>query len=213
MELTAENPDPRQSATLLAETNRRARRRLEPYPPWLTATRAVLAPAGCGAIWLAVRGQQPYRGPSVALAVSVVLAFVVVNLVVTTAVARRATAGVSGRSRLRPAEIAVMAVAWIGVFATMGVLAGAGASRAFVYGLYPATVPLIVTGLAWAAIMAARSNRRGCAAGLAIAVVGALGLLAGPAGAWLVAGAGVGVVLLTIAVARVWGQHHSTVWP
>jgi hypothetical protein len=211
MEPTPDTLDPRQAATLLGTTNQQARRRLEPYPPWLTATRAALALAGSGAIWLAVRGQHPYRGPSVALAVLVVLAFVAVNFAVTMAVARHATAGVSGRSRLRPAEIAVMTVAWIGVYAAMGVLAGTGASRAFVYGLYPTTVPLIVVGLAWAAIMAARASWRRCGTGLAIAVVGAVGLLAGPVGAWAVAGVGVCVVLLAIAVTRAWQQHRGTV--
>ena len=72
--------------------------------------------------------------------------------------ARRATAGVSGRSRLRPAEITVMAAAWLGVFAVMGALAGAGVSKAVVYGTYPATVPLMAAGLAWAGIMAARAS-------------------------------------------------------
>lgn len=211
MEPTPGTLDPQQAAALLGETNRQARRRLEPYPPWLTATRGLLVLAGSGAIWLAVRGQHPYRGPSVALAVPVVVAFVVVNFVVTLAVARRATAGVSGRSRLHPAEIAVMTVAWIGVYVVMGALAGAGAGDAFVYGLYPATVPLIVVGLAWAAIMAARANWRRSGAGLAVAVVGAVGLLAGPVGAWAVAGVGVCVVLLTIAAARAWQQHHGLV--
>jgi len=73
---------------------------------------------------------------------------------------------VSGRSRLRRAEITVMAVAWVAVFVVMGALAGAGVSRAIVYGLYPVTVPLMVAGLAWAGIMAARANWRACGTAL-----------------------------------------------
>jgi len=184
-----------------------------PYPPWLTATRAVLVLAGCGALWLAVHGQHPYRGPGVALAVLVVAAFVVVNFGITLAVARRATAGVIGRSRLHPAEIAVMTVAWVGVYVAMGVLAGNGAGDAFVYGVYPTTVPLIVVGLVWAAIMAIRADWRRFGAGLAVAIVGAAGLLAGPVDAWAVAGVGVCVVLLAIAATRAWHQHHGTVHP
>jgi hypothetical protein len=211
MDPTPDTLDPRQAATLLSATNQLAQRRLEPYPPWLTATRAILALAGTGTIWLAVRDQHPYRGPSVDLAVSVVIAFVVVNFGVTVAVARRATAGVTGRSRLHPAEVAVMVVAWIGVYVAMGVLAGTGASRAFVYGLYPATVPLIVVGLAWAAIMAVRAQWRRCGTGLAVALVGVVGLFAGAAGAWAVAGAGVCVILLATAAIRVRQQHRDTV--
>ena len=104
-----------------------------------------------------------------------------------------------------------MAVAWVAVFAVMGALAGAGASRAIVYGLYPTTVPLIVAGLAWAAIMAARANRRACGTGLAVAAVGA----AGPSGAWAwaVAGAGLCAVLLGTAAGIAWRQRRSVVRP
>ena len=153
--------DPRQAAAMLDQTTQQARHQVEPYPPWMLVIRAVTVLAACGAVWLSVRGQHPYQGPAAAVTIPVVLAFVVVNFGATVAVARHATAGVSGRSRLRRAEIAVMAATWAGVFAVMGALAGAGASRAIVYGLYPATVPLIVAGLAWAGMMAARERSRG----------------------------------------------------
>lgn len=67
------------------------------------------------------------------------------------AATKRATAGVRGKSRARPAEIAVLAVAWAAVYVFMGALYHAGASHAIVYGLYPATAPLIIVGVAGAA--------------------------------------------------------------
>jgi len=207
------NFDPQQAAALLDQTTQQARRQVEPSPPWMLVIRAVIVLAACGAVWLSVRGQHPYKGPAAAVAIPVVLAFVVVNFGATVAVAKRATAGVSGRSRLRRAEIAVMAVAWAGVFVVMGALAGAGVSRAVVYGLYPATVPLIVAGLAWAGIMAARANWRACGTGLAVAAVGAVGAFAGPAGAWAVAGVGLCAVLLGLAAARLWQQRRSVIRP
>jgi hypothetical protein len=204
--------DPRQAAALLGQTTQQAQRKLEPSPPWLLALRALGVLAVCGAVWLSVRGQHPHKGPT-AVVLPVLLAFVVLNFGATVAVARRATAGVSGRSRLRRAEIAVMAAAWIGVFAAMGALAGAGVSHAYVYGQYPATVPLIVAGLAWAGIMAARANWRSCGAGLAVAVVGAVGTFAGPAGAWAVAGVGLCAALLGSAAVIAWRQRRSVVRP
>jgi hypothetical protein len=194
---------PREAVELLEQTKRQAHRRFEPYPPWLLVIRAVMVLAACGAVWLSVRGQHPYKGPTVS-AIVVVYAFVVLHSGVTFAAAKRATAGVSGRSRLRRAEIIVMTVAWAGVFVVMGALAGAGVSNAVVYGLYPATVPLIVAGLAWAGIMAARKAWRRCGSGLAVAVVGAVGVFAGPAGAWAVAGVGLCVTLVGSAVATTW---------
>ncbi len=201
------NFDPQQAAALLDQTTQQARRQLEPSPPWLLVIRAVMVLAACGAVWLSVRGQHPYKGPAGAAILAIVFTFVVVNFGATVAVARRATAGVSGRSRLRPAEITVMAVAWVAVFVVMGALAGAGVSHAIVYGIYLATVPLIVAGLAWAAIMAARAHWRACGTGLGVAAVGAVGLFAGPAGAWLIMGIGLCAVLLATAAALAWPQR------
>jgi hypothetical protein len=201
------NFDPRQAAALLGQTTQQARRKLEPSPPWLLATRAVMVLAACGAVWLSVRGQHPYRGPTAA-DIPVLVAFIVINFGATVAVRERATAGVRGRSRLRPAEITVLALAWAAAAVVMAALAAAGVS----YSLYPTTV-LIVPGLAWAAIMAARAGWRACGTGLAVAAVGAIGALAGPAGAWAVAGVGLCAVLLGNAAAVAWRQRRSVARP
>jgi hypothetical protein len=169
------NFDPRQAAALLGQTTQQARRKLEPSPPWLLATRAVMVLAACGAVWLSVRGQHPYRGPTAA-DIPVLVAFIVINFAATVAVRERAIAGVRGRSRLRPAEITILA-------------------------------------LAWAAIMAARAGWRSCGTGLAVAAVGAIGALAGPAGAWAVAGVGLCAVLLGNAAAVAWRQRRSVARP
>ena len=151
--------------------------------------------AACGAIWLSVRGQHPYRGPTAA-DIPILVAFVVLNFTATVAVRRRATAGLVGRSRFSPAEVTVAALAWIGAAGLMAGLAAAGVS----YSEYPTTV-LLIPGLAWAATMAARAAWRQCAQGLAVAAVGAIGEFAGPSGAWAVAGVGLCAVLLGTAVA------------
>jgi hypothetical protein len=148
-----------------------------------------------------VRGQHPYRGPTTA-DIPVLVAFIVVNFTATVAVRRRAIAGVSGRSRLRPAEITVAVLAWVAAIVVLLALAAAGVK----YSAYPTTV-LIIPGLAWAAVMAARADWHNCATGLAVVVVGVAGLFASPAGAWAVAGAGLCVVLLGRAAAIAWRQR------
>jgi hypothetical protein len=193
--------DPQQAAALLEQTTQQARRKLQPTPPWLLVTRAVMVLAACGAVWLSVRGQHPYRGPTVA-DVPILVAFIIINFTATVAVAKRATTGLSGRSRLSRAEITVAALAWVAAAVVMAALAAAGVS----YGLYPTTV-LLVPGLAWAATMAARTDWRRCATGLAVAAVGAVGEFAGPAGAWAVAGVGLCLVLLGSAAAVAWRQR------
>ena len=206
------NFDPRQAAALLDQTTQQTRRHIEPAQPWLLTIRAVMVLAVLGACWLNVRGQHPYKGPTSSV-LPFVFVFVVVNFVATVTVRKRATAGVSGKSRLRRWEITVLTLAWIAVFAVIGVLAGTGVSPAIVYSLIPLTVPLILAGLAWAGINAARADWRSCGVGVGVAVVGAVGLFAGPAGAWAVVGVGLCLVLLGSAVAIVWQQRRSVVWP
>jgi hypothetical protein len=197
--------DPQQAAALLDQTTRQARRQLEPSPPWLLTLRAIGVLAALGTVWLSVRGQHPYQHPTAAV-IPVVVTFGLLNLVATVTVARRATAGVSGRTRPPWTVVAVIAVAWFGLFAVMGALAAAGVSDAIVYGLYPVAVPLIVFGLAWAGVMAVRADWRGCGTGLAVAVVGAVAVAVGPADAWLVAGVGLCATLLGRA-AMIWRER------
>jgi hypothetical protein len=206
------NFDPRQAAALLDQTTQETRRKLAPAQPWLLTIRAVMVLAVLGACWLNVRGQHPYKGPTASVTPFVVM-FVIVNFAATVTVRKRATAGVSGKSRLRPWEIAVLTLAWIAAFAVIGALAGTGVSPAVVYSLIPLTVPLILAGLAWAGINAARADWRSCGDGAGVAVVGAVGLFAGPAGAWAVDGVGLFIVLLGSAAAIVWQQRRSVVWP
>ena len=204
------NFDPRQAAALLDQTTRQARRQFEPAQPWLLVVRGVAVLAVLGAVWLNVRGQHPYQYPTSAV-VPFVIAFAILNLIATLTVRRRATAGLTGRSRLRPAEIAVLTLIWVGVFVAMGVMIGAGVSDRIVYGLYPISAPLVLAGLAWAVISAIHADWRSCGTGLAVAVTGAVALAAGPAGAWLAAGIGLCVTLLGTAAVIVWGQRRSAV--
>jgi hypothetical protein len=195
------NFGPQQAAALLGQTTQQARRQLAPSPPWLLATRAVAVLAVCGAVWLSVRGQHPYKGPTAAV-IPVLVAFIVLNFGATVAVRERALAGVRGGTRLRPAEITIMVVAWACVPVLIWALAAAGVS----FALHPTTV-LIVPGLAWAAVMAVRAGWRSCGTGLAVAAVGVVGAFAGPVGAWAVAGVGLCAVLLGKAAAIAWQRR------
>lgn len=191
---------PEQAAALLDQVSRQARRKFQPSPPWLLATRAVMVLAALGAIWLSVRGQHPYRGPTAA-DIPVLVAFIVLNFAATVAVRSRATAGVSGRSRFSQGEITVLVLAFAATVVAMAGLGAAGVN----FATYPTSV-LVIPGLAWAVLTAARASWRGLAVGLAIVVTGIVGAFAGPAGAW-VAAVGLCIVLLGSAAATAWQQH------
>jgi len=196
--------DPREAAALLRQTRRRARRQFEPAQPWLLAIRAVLVLAALGTVWLSVRGQHPYQGPG-GSALLIVAAFVIINYTATVAVRRRATAGVSGKSRFSKAEIAILAAAWIAPYVVMAALGVTWDSQSG----YLLTVPLIVAGLTFAALMALRADWLSCGTGLAVAVTGAAGAAAGQAGAWAVTGAGLCLTLLGSAAVITWQLHRA----
>ena len=193
--------DPRQAAALLDQTTQQARRKFQPSPPWLLATRAVLVLAALGAIWLSVRGQHPYRGPTAA-DIPVLIAFIVVNFAATVGVRRHATAGVRGRSRFSQGEITVLVLAFAAAVIAITGLGAAGVN----FATYPTSV-LVIPGLAWAVLMAARASWRGLATGLAIVVIGIVGAFAGPAGSWAVAAVGLCALLLGSAAAIAWRQR------
>jgi len=192
---------PEQAAALLDKTAQQARRKFQPTPPWLLATRAVMVLAALGAIWLSVRGQHPYRGPT-ATDVLVLVAFIVVNFAATVAVRRHATAGVTGRTRFSQGEIAVLVMAFCVTVVAMAGLAAGGVNVA----TYPTSV-LVLPGLAWTILMAVRASWRKFATGIAIVVIGIAGAFAGPAGAWAVAAVGLCAVLLGSAAAIAWLQR------
>ena len=110
--------DPREAATLLEQARRHGATPVGTLPGVALRDQSGPGPLRGRRGWFSVRGQHPYQGPTGA-AILVLVPVLAINFVATLAVARRATAGVSGRSRLRPAEIAVMVVVWVGVFAVM----------------------------------------------------------------------------------------------
>ena len=195
------NFGPEQAAALLDQTTQRARRKFQPSPPWLLVTRAILVLAALGAIWLSVRGQYPYRGPTAA-DIPVLVGFIVVNFAATVAVRRHATAGISGRSRFSQGQIAVLATAFAAAIVAMVALGTAGVS----FATYPTSV-LVIPGLAWAVLMAARADWLGLATGLALVAIGIVGAFAGPAGAWAVAAVGLCLMLLGSAAVIAWQQR------
>ena len=204
--------DAAQAAALLDQTTQQTRRKIAPAQPWLLAIRAVAVLLVLGACWLNVRGQHPYSGPTSSV-LPYVFGFVILNFVATVGFRARATAGVTGKSRFRPAEIVVLALAWVAVLPLIAALHHAGVSNAAAYSLIPLTVPLIFAGLTFAAVEAARGEWHPFGVGLGVAVTGGVALLAGPVGSWAVAGAGLCLVLLGSAVAVIWGTSRSMVRP
>ena len=196
--------DPQAAAALLEQTTRQARRQFDPRPPLLLAAGAPVWLFAYGAAWWSVRDQHPYVGPSGA-ALGIIYTSVIVWAVAAGSAFQRAATGVGGRSkRRRQIEGAAFASAWIAVYVFMGALEHAGASKAIVYGIYPASAPLIFVGAAAAANAAAHEAWSRVLPLIALVGIACGAAYAGPRAAWLVAGAGVCVVLLALSGTQFW---------
>jgi hypothetical protein len=196
--------DPRQAATLLDQTTRRVRRQFDPHPPVLMLGAALVVLIAYGAIWLSVRNQHPYVGPSLA-ALAVLYGTVITWAVAVSLVQRRAVSGISGRSQMRRRrEGAAFGIAWAVVYVFQGALHHAGASHAITYGIYPATAPLIVLGSASATHQAAHENWEWAGFAAAAVVIGGLAAYAGPWSVWAVVGVALAILLLARGAVQVW---------
>ena len=93
----------RAAARLLAQTQADARRSLDFRAPWVSLVAAVVALASFGIVWLDVRTQHPFTGPSPA---SLVFFYALIALRIATVIYAyaRARTGVSGHSREGPAR-------------------------------------------------------------------------------------------------------------
>jgi hypothetical protein len=196
--------DPREAAALLEQTTRRAERQFEIRPPILTLAAAATVLVAYGAVWLSVRNQHPYSGPSGA-ALGVLYGTLALWVVVNVAVLRRALTGRS--SRQRRLEGIVFGAIWICVYIFQGALRHVDPNHAIAYGVYPAVAPLIVVGAAAAGYQAAREKRVEAGFAAAAVVLGALAPFAGPADVWGVIGVGLCGLLLVGAAAQLWQRR------
>ena len=201
--------DPREAARLLAQTKREARRQFDLSPPWVTAFGGAVILIAYGALWLSVRDQHPYTGPSVGV-IALVYAALVVSMAVSARVYRRATAGVRGPAvRQQQLEgVAILMSFILGSPVLQGALKHYGASNAIVYGVIPAAAPLIIVGTTVLGIAASKADWPQFGAALAVVIAGVVAAFAGPSGAWLAAGIGLFIATVGYAAADALRHRH-----
>jgi hypothetical protein len=155
-------------------------------------------------VWLSVRGQHPYKGPTGA-GLAVMYGILLCWAVVVVTFRRRATAGVIGRTiRQERGYAAAVVAALVGVSVLQGALRHYGVSFVVVYGVYPVTAQLVALGAIGATIAVAREQWPGFGVGVAIALVASAGAFAGPRGVWLFDGIGCCVVVSGYAATIAW---------
>ncbi|HEY6278373.1 MAG TPA: hypothetical protein VIX86_18810 [Streptosporangiaceae bacterium] len=194
--------DVQAAAAIMAQAHERARRELAVRRPVLFLAWGLVVLVGYGAMWLSVRGQHPFHGPT-APAIATLVGLFLLAAVMTVWFVDRATSGIGGPSTLQRG-IFVLALA-AGAFALVvekNTLSYAGAGRPVV-ALFGAAIPLLVTGLVFVASSAinARLDWPRLALGLWLLAVAAEGAWSGPVTYLAVCAlAGGGGILLMAAV-------------
>jgi hypothetical protein len=196
---------PEQAAQLIEQTTREARRQFGYWQsPWYTLAAAVIWLAIYGTLWLSVRGQHPYKGPT-GWALLTIFSLIAVAAIVGSLVTRprRARQGVSGRSRRLETYLgAAMGSAYVAAVVFQGALRYLGVSWAIVYGVYPAVVSPIILVAAGGVFAAVREDVQTLYAAIAVIAVLAGSAFAGPIGVWLSCGVGGFVVLCVLAAVQ-----------
>lgn len=196
--------DPRQAASLLDQTTRQAQRRLALESPLLSLLGAAAAIVALGAVWVSVRTQHPYKGPTAA-GLAVMYGILVCWIATVATFKRRALSGRSGRTvRQQRAWGAAIVTALVAVSVVQGALHHYGVSNAIVYGVYPVTAQLIVMGAVAAGYQAAVEDWPGFGVAMAVMLIATGSAFAGPRGVWLADGIGLAVVILGYSAAQAW---------
>jgi hypothetical protein len=189
--------EPHEAARLLVQTQAQARRSLDFRTPWVSLVAAVVVLAGFGIVWLSVRDQHPFTGPSPA---SLVVFYALIAFRIATVIYAyaRARAGVSGRSVKVQSEEAVVLIGVLLVFylVLIAIANNSGSHGAGFYWSLFLNGNLIATGAIWAGHSAFHRLWHDVALAVPVALIAALAAIAGPRGMWLVNGVGLCVLLL-----------------
>ncbi|HXD64794.1 MAG TPA: hypothetical protein VNV17_09265 [Solirubrobacteraceae bacterium] len=201
--------EPREAARLLAQTQADARRSLDFRAPWVSLVAAVVALAGFGIVWLNVRNQHPFTGPTPA---SLVFFYALIALRIATVIFAyaRARTGVSGHSvTVQRNEAVAMGAALLVWYVLLIALASSAHHTTGFYWSVFLNGTLIALAAIWAGRSAIHKNWHQVALAAAVALIAVVGAIAGPRGMWLVNGVGLCVLLLAEAAIAVW-QRRGT---
>lgn len=190
--------DPRAAMELLAETRAHAERALDVRTDLLYAAWGLVWLVGVGAMYLSVRSQDPYRGPSV-WSGTLMGALVVLAIAATAMVTARATHGIGGDAAVQGA---MYGTSWFVGFVTLFLieagLARHGASDV-VMGIIGAAGPMLVIGLVYMGGGAIWRDRTMFFLGILLSVLAACGALSGPVTLLLIECVGGGLGFLAAA--------------
>jgi hypothetical protein len=160
----------REAAAVVQDARARARKELVICAPLVYAAWGLAVLLGYGAMWLSVRGQHPYTGPSGgSIAVLVGLAAVAVAAVVV--MISKTVAGIDGRSaRDRSIILRTYATGYLILLCVQVAIKSSVSSRTFAVVAFAG--PLLLAGLTYVLASALRLDRTAFALGAWLVIVG-----------------------------------------
>jgi hypothetical protein len=173
--------DARQAAELLRQSAGHARERLTVNEALIYTAWGLAWLIGCGAMWLSVLGQHPFRGAA-GWASAILGAGIVLAIVTTAVTVSRATRGVGGVSARQGMIFGLSwPVGFAALFAIIGAAGHFGASPK-VLGVLGAAGPLMLVGLIYVLAAGMWLDWVMCGLGVWALLVAAVGAWTGPVG-------------------------------
>lgn len=197
-----------EAAAIAADARVKARRELVVSAPLVYLAWGLVWLIGYGSMWLSVRGQHPYRGPSgVAIAAVFVLAgFAIATVLV---IASKSAAGIDGQS-VRHRRI--IASTWaIGYLIVLVVAAGiSNSASAHTHAFAGFAGPVLLAGLIYFLVAALGRDWPAFALGAWLTVVGVTCAWLAPAAILATCALAVGGTFLLMAVIETWFRAHAS---
>jgi hypothetical protein len=198
----------RQAAAIMSDARAHARKELAINAPVVYTAWGLVWLIGYGAMWLSVRGQHPYHGPSgVSIAAVIVLAAFAAAAVL--AVAYRAAAGIGGESaRHRRVILTTWVVGYVILLAVQTAISGSVSTWALAFADFVS--PLLLAGLVYVLAAVLGRNRPALVLGSWLVIVGAICAWLAPAAMLATCALAGGGAFLLIAVSESVLRAHAS---
>ena len=197
-----------EAAAIAQDARTRARKELVISAPLVYTAWGLVWLLGYGAMWLSVRGQHPYRGPSgVSIAAVFVLAAFAVAAVLV--IASRAVAGVDGQSaRYRRIILATWAIGYLILLLVQAGISSSVSTGTLAFVAFAG--PVLLAGLTYILAAVLGRNRLAFALGAWLVIVGASCAWLAPATILATCALAGGGAFLLIAVIEIRLRAHDT---
>jgi hypothetical protein len=197
-----------EAAAVVRDAHARARRELVICAPLVYAAWGLVWLLGYGAMWVSVRGQHPYIGPSGA-SIATVLGLAALAVAAVVVIISKTVAGIDGQSvRYRSIILRTYSTGYLILICVQVAIKSSVSTRTFAFAAFAA--PLLLAGLTYVLASALGRNRATFALGAWLVIVAAICAWQAPATILATCAlAGGGAFLLTAVIETGLRAHAS----